>query len=435
MRRVVLFGDQGGLRGQRSLPFVGDYRIEISADGRSWREVASGADRRPATSGHRERRLFQLEVTPAEQVHLGALQREIADRDREIAAVEPLPDWWVGQFRPSVGPYHVFLGGDPQRKGAEVVPASLSLLAGATRGFRLEENSPESERRLALARWITAADNPLTPRVLANRVWHYHFGRGIVDTPSDFGAMGGKPTHPELLDWLARFLIGAADASGRPIAPGAGAWTLKRLHRLILTSQTYQQSAAYRAAAARVDGDSRLLWRFPPRRLSAEELRDTFLAVSGKLDRNMGGPGFRLYEYQEDNVATYVPLAKHGPETYRRAVYHQSARAARVDLLTDFDCPDPAFAAPRRVSTTTPLQALTLMNHTFTMDMGRFLAERLEREAPGDPGAQVRRAFLLGSARAPTPEELSVSVRVAREHGLPALCRALLNSNEWIYLN
>jgi hypothetical protein len=202
-----------------------------------------------------------------------------------------------------------------------------------------------------------------------------------------------------------------------------------------MTSQAYRQSAAYRAGAARADGESRLLWRFPPRRLAGEEVRDTVLSIAGKLDGRMGGPGFRLYQYVEDNVATYVPLDRPGPETYRRAVYHQNARAARVDLLTDFDCPDPAFAAPRRPATTTPLQALTLLNHGFTLDMARFLAERLERERPGDVRAQVRRAFLLACGRQPAAEEQAVCVRLAERHGLRAFCRVLLNSNELLYLD
>src|SRR5690606_9182062 len=151
--------------------------------------------------------------------------------------------------------------------------------------------------------------NPLTPRVLANRVWHYHFGTGIVDTPSDFGAMGGQPTHPVLLDWLARKL-------SAPESDGGFGWRLKPLHKLVMMSRTYQQSSDNHEAAAAIDADTRLLWRFPPRRLSAEEIRDTMLAITGKLDTTMGGPGFRLYEYQQDNVATYVPLEEHGPQTY-----------------------------------------------------------------------------------------------------------------------
>src|SRR5262249_52775768 len=149
--------------------------------------------------------------------------------------------------------------------------------------------------------------------------------------------------------------------------------------------------------------------RFPPRRLTGEEVRDTMLSLAGKLSMSKGGPGFRLYRYVEDNVATYVPLDQHGPETYRRAVYHQNARAARVDVLSDFDCPDPAAAVPRRASTTTPLQALALMNHRFTLDMARFLSVRLERECGKDSTAQVRRAFLLAFARQPDAEELRAS--------------------------
>jgi hypothetical protein len=274
---------------------------------------------------------------------------------------------------------------------------------------------------LALSRWLTSKDNPLTPRVLANRAWQYHFGAGIVDTPSDFGYMGGRPTHPELLDWLASELL-------------RNEWKLKPLHRLIMTSQAYRQSAAWREEAAREDADSRLLWRFPSRRLGAEEIRDTLLYVSGKLDLTRGGPGYRLYDYQQDNVATYVPLDVHGPETYRRAVYHHNARAARVDVMTDFDCPDPAFAEPRRATTTTPLQALTLMNHRFSLDMARALTERLERDAAETP-ARIRRAFALTVAREPTERELQAGVQLVERHGLRAFCRALLNSNELIHVN
>src|SRR5262249_50603205 len=197
---------------------------------------------------------------------------------------------------------------------------------------------------------------PLTPRVLANRVWQSHFGTGIVATPSDFGYMGERPTHPELLDWLAVRLV-------------SDGWRLKGLHKLVVTSQTYLQSSAYREDGSKLDGDSRLLWRFPPRRLSAEEIRDTILFVSGKLDERMGGPGFRLYQYTRDNVATYTPLESFGPETYRRSVYHQNARASRIDLLSDFDAPDCAFSTARVLPNTTTLQSLVLMKQHFTISV------------------------------------------------------------------
>ncbi len=246
-------------------------------------------------------------------------------------------------------------------------------------GYELPPDASEARRRLALADWVVDPRNPLTARVLANRLWHYHFGTGLVDTPSDFGFMGGRPSHPELLDWLARRLIDEG-------------WRLKPLHRLIVTSRTYRQASTYREATARIDGASRSLWRFPPRRLAAEEVRDTMLSAAGMLDTRMGGPGYKLYTYYQDNVATYVPLDRPGPETYRRGVYHHSARASYLDVLTDFDCPDNALGAPRRSSTTTPLQALTMLNHGFAVDTAHAFADRLRREAGSAPDAQRQAA-------------------------------------------
>jgi hypothetical protein len=184
------------------------------------------------------------------------------------------------------------------------------------------------------------------------------------------------------------------------------------------------------------------LWRFPPRRLTGEEVRDTMLSLAGKLPADeRGGPGFRLYKYVEDNVATYLPLDEHGPETYRRAVYHQSARAAQVDVLSQFDCPDPALAAPRRTSTTTPLQALALLNHRFTLDMAKLFAERIEQrtrqeawEAADLRTLQVTRAFVTALGRRPVEHELNASVTLVEKHGLRALCHALFNCNEFVYV-
>ena len=201
-----------------------------------------------------------------------------------------------------------------------------------------------------------------------------------------------------------------------------------------MTSRAYRQSSQWSEAAAGIDGESRLLWRFPPRRLSAEEIRDTFLHITGKLDSKMGGPGFRLYEYQQDNVATYVPLDKHGPETYRRAVYHQNARASVVDLMSDFDQPDCAFSTPRRTNTTTALQALTLLNHSFTVDMADALAKQVQPEGFDSP-SRVKKLFSLVYQRAPDEEELTRASALIDSHGLRALSRALLNSSELIHLD
>lgn len=363
------------------------------------------------------------EKLPKDQQHLGDIDKQIAEVDRQIATRDPLQMLPVGRFEQPATDQFIFERGDAQRKGSRVVPASMNTLADVTKGFELSANAPEKERRFALARWLVAPDNPLTPRVIANRIWLHHFGTGIVATPNDFGYMGVPPTHPELLDWLAKSLVD-------------NGWHLKKLHRLIVMSQAYRQSSEYREDAAKIDADGHLLWRFPPHRLAAEEIRDSMLYVSGKLDERMGGPGFRLYQYARDNVASYTPLNTFGPETYRRSVYHQNARASRIDLLSDFDAPDCAFSTSRRVPTTTPAQALALMNHSFSLAMAESLAERLKRAAAdGGIVAQIGLAFDLLYGRPPVERETAAAKSLVEQFGLRALCRAMLNSSEFIYVN
>lgn len=417
--------------------FVAEYRIETSLDGITWKEVAHGRDRRPVerkpfnparpdppnAPTHLQYRLMELGMTGEEAATKRKLQKDLRSINEQIKSVPDLPVAWMGlrSEEDAAGPFFVFLGGSPQRGGPEVAPASLSTLSEVVPGYRLPANSDEAQRRAHLAEWITHPANPLTPRVLANRLWHYHFGVGIVDTPNDFGYMGGRPTHPELLDFLAHGLV-------------KNHWRLKAVHKMIMTSRVYRQSTDWKRDAAALDGDNRLLWRFPPRRLSAEEIRDTILAIAGKLDPAMGGPGFRLYHYMRDNVSTYRPLDTHGPETYRRAVYHQNARASIVDLMTDFDQADCTLSTPRRVNTTTPLQALTLLNHSFTIDMAKALAQRAEG-AGSNASDRIGRIFELAYQRRPDEVELEKCKTVVQNHGLPALCRAIINSNELLYLN
>lgn len=416
--------------------FVGEYRIEVSSNGTDWLTVADSTNRAPISPAFARERILRRETTADDRARFAELNRQIGAIDGKMAAVPGLRHVWAGEFRAPPANTFVMIGGDPQRRGADLAPASLDFLPAAAR-FQLAANAPESERRLAFARWLVSPENPLTPRVLANRIWQSHFGVGLVDTPSDFGWLGGRPSHPELLDWLARRLV-------------AHGWRLKPLHREILFSATYRQGSAHYGQPPRepasenraelrspqdIDASNRLLWRFPPRRLSAEEIRDSMLAVAGQLDTRAGGPGFRLYRYLEDNVATYWPLDTHGPETYRRAVYHQNPRSARVDLLGDFDCPDNAIAAPVRVNTTSPLQALTLLNHRFTFDMAEALAARVRREAGAHDEAAVRRLFALAFNRAPTEPETAAALQLARAHGWPALCRAQFNANEFLYVD
>jgi len=438
--RVVFSSARGEKTPEHNLfGFVAEYRIEVSDDGKQWTEVAHGRDRRPRERplpgakppagrqqplSHLEHRLLAAATTPAEAEQRQTLAAELREVEAAISKVPALPRAWLGRrsAKDAAGPFHIFLGGSPQKRGDEVTPASLSFLAEVTEPYTLSADTPEAQRRQALADWIAAPGNPLTPRVLANRLWHYHFGTGIVATPNDFGVMGSPPSHPQLLDWLARQLV-------------AGGWRLKPLHKLIMSSEAYRQSGQWREEPAAVDSDARLLWRFPPRRLSAEELRDTLLAVSGTLNPTMGGPGFRLYQFEQDNVCSYTPLDEHGPETYRRAVYHQNARASVVDLMTEFDQADCTLSEPRRASTTTPLQALTLLNHDFTLDIAEALAERVEAEAGPTSTNQIDRLFALVYQRVPAAVERERLSGFAEQHGLRALCRVMLNSNELLYLD
>ena len=420
--RVTFSSDRPNAVGsQGRAGFPCEYRIEVSSDGENWQEVASSHNREPANKEHRDIRLYLAERTVAESALIAAQDAVIGDVNKRIAELPKLTTWQIGKFHQPQDKTYIFLGGDTQRPGDEVVPASPTMLANV-RTYELKSDAAEGDRRMALAEWLVAPNNPLTPRVLANRIWHYHFGTGIVATPSDFGFMGDRPSHPRLLDWLSDKLQ-------------HDGWRIKPLHRQIMLSQTYRQASGHRAEAARIDADSRLLWRFPPRRLTGEEIRDTMLAVAGRLDTRMGGQGYTLYRYLEDNVATYVPLDKHPPESYRRAVYHHRARATQIDLITDFDGPDCAFAAPRRSATISPLQVLTLLNHSFTLDMAGCLSERLEWDAGEAPVAQVRRAFQLAFVREPATEEIVAAAALVESHGLRAFCRALLNSSELIYID
>ena len=430
--RVVFSSAKGQSKPrQGKFSFVAEYRIETSNDGKEWREIAHGRDRKPTDySSHEDFRLSKLETTNEESKQLAELRMQLAEVKRQLASLPKVENVFVGRRDSGDrnGPFHIFLGGNPQKKGEKVVPRSLDVVKNSA-SYAFDAEQTESLRRTALADWITRPLNPLTARVLANRLWHYHFGTGIVDTPNDFGYMGGRPTHPKLLDFLATELI-------------KNGWRLKPMHRMIMLSETYQQSSTFQETAAKTDGDARLLWRFSPRRLSAEEIRDTVLMVAGKLRNKSreaglvpdGGPGFRLYHFMQDNVCTYVPLDVHGPETYRRSVYHQNARASVVDLMSDFDQPDCTFSAPRRAETTTPLQALTMLNHKFTLDMAKALSERLQHEAGDDITLQIKSAYRICYGREALAEEIEACAKLEEQHGISAVCRVLLNTTELIYV-
>jgi hypothetical protein len=255
---------------------------------------------------------------------------------------------------------------------------------------------------------------------MVNRIWHYHFGRGLVDTPSDFGLNGARPTHPELLDWLASEFV-------------ARCWSIKEMHRLIVTTATYRQSSAGHDQGRGVDADARLLWRYPPRRLEAETIRDAILAVSGRLVLKMGGPGFDLFEPNNNYVKVYNSRSEFGLEECRRMVYQAKPRMQLDNTFGAFDCPDAGQTVPRRTSSTTPLQALNLLNSAFVVQQAQAFAGRVERESSGN--SQAIRAFELAFQRKPDRDELRAAQRLVEEHGLAALCRALFNASEFIYVH
>jgi hypothetical protein len=333
------------------------------------------------------------------------------------------------------GPTHVLIRGDVEKPGERVGAAGLSVVRAPSPDLGLALDAPEGQQRLKFAEWVADPRNPLTARVLVNRVWHWHFGQGIVRTPSDLGFNGDRPSHPELLDWLASEFVRSSPlpASGR--GTGGEEWgSVKRLHRLILTSATYQQSSAFNAEAAASDADNRLLWRFAPRRIEGEAVRDALLFVSGRLNEDMGGPGFRPFTVKIFNSHFYTltdPLTR---EFDRRTVYRIAVHSAKSPLLDAFDCPDPSTKTPRRAATTTPLQALALMNNAFVLRQASHFADRLRREAGDNPEAQVVAAYRLAFGRTPTKEETARAAALVREHGADSLCWVLLNASEFLYV-
>jgi hypothetical protein len=325
------------------------------------------------------------------------------------------------------GPWHIMARGDYRHPRDVVGPAGITAVGGLSADWHLAQDAPEAERRKALARWIADPHNPLTPRVIVNRLWAHYFGAGLVRTPSDFGFQGGSPSHPELLDWLA----------GQLVHPDNGpAWSLKHIQRLIATSATYRQGSRRVPEAAQVDADNRLLWRQVHRRLEAEAFRDAVLAVSGEIDLRMGGPGYRDFKVSSaGNNETYTVFDAVGGDFNRRSLYRTWLRTGSSPLLDVLDCPDPSVATPQRTVTSTPMQALALLNNRFMEYHAERFAQRLQREAPQGIPQQLGRAYALAFARQPTDTELAFGQRFAGEHGLTQLCLVLLNTSEFSYLD
>jgi hypothetical protein len=404
------------------------YRFSAALGG-----TYQGAERECVTDANRatvEKRVQALrheaQLIASEERLADALTKPslAAQRHRLQSIIRLLQAGPVHTTRPKQpGAWHIMSRGDYRKPGQVVAPGGVAAVAGVSPDWQLPQDAPEAERRKALAGWITDPRNPLTARVIVNRLWGYHFGTGLVRTPSDFGFQGGAPSHPELLDWLAWQLV-------HP--DGGPTWSLKRIQRLIVTSAAYRQSSRIVPQAAHVDADNRLLWRQTPRRLEAEAFRDAVLAVSGEIDLRMGGPGFRDFKHTSagDNE-TYAVFDAVGGEFNRRSLYRTCVRSGSSPLLDVLDCPDPSVTTPKRTVTSTPLQALSLLNNRFMEYCAERFAERLNREAPGDVAAQVRRAYALCFAQSATDAEVAFGENFAAKHGLGQLCLVLLNTNEF----
>jgi Protein of unknown function (DUF1553)/Protein of unknown function (DUF1549)/Concanavalin A-like lectin/glucanases superfamily/Planctomycete cytochrome C len=354
-------------------------------------------------------------VERAERTSILEEQKRIRTEQTTVAA--PTPVYAVNP-KPAP-PTHVLHRGSVEKPKAEVSAGGVACLPEAD--FGIPKDAPESLRRARLAEWIARKENPLFARVIVNRLWHHHFGTGIVDTPSDFGFNGGRPSHPELLDWLAGELVRSN-------------WSLKHVHRLIVTSAAYRQSSAKSPTLLAIDADNRLLWRKRPMRLEAESIRDAILAVSGQLNPAMGGPPFHDVRIHGDKGTKYYePIDPDGKEFNRRTIYRFSPRGERSALLETFDCPEPSALTPRRQVTTTPLQALALWNNSFVLRMSGHFAARVDAGAK-TPDQQVEWAYRLALGRSPTDSETKPAAAFVAKHGLAPFARVLFNSNEFVVI-
>ena len=363
---------------------------------------------------------FRTALSSDQQQHRNSLKFEIAQLKTLARRWKTWKTYAVSPRPPGIT--RVLARGDPESAGDAVSPGAVSAVPGGPSDFALKPDAPDPPRRRALARWITHPRNPLFARVIVNRLWHHHFGAGLVETPSDFGINGALPSHPDLLDWLATQLV-------------EHDWSLKHIHRLILTSACYQQASRYRPEAAAADAGNRLLWRHAPRRLEAEALRDSLLAVSGSLNREIGGPGYYDFTSFTNNSQFYDVGDPVGATFDRRSLYRTVVRSGRSRFLDAFDCPDPSTKTPRRAVTTTPLQALSLLNSNFGLRMADRLATRVTRQSAATTPARVRLTFALCFSRPPTPDEAEAAESLVTRHGLAALARVMFNANEFLYVD
>ncbi|MCA9263294.1 MAG: DUF1553 domain-containing protein, partial [Planctomycetales bacterium] len=408
---------------------VDGYAYGMAADDQLQQELESRRGQRDAlvasTLGSEGRqKLSQIEQRLAEVT--GALEQLPPQQVVYAGTVHSGSGAFIGRGHLGGKPreIHLLLRGDLKSPAQLVQPGAVPSIAGCDWKFDLPAGHVESDRRIALADWLTRDDNPLTWRSMVNRVWQYHFGRGIVESANDFGRMGDEPSHPALLDWLATRLRDEGQS-------------LKDLHRLIVQSSVYRQVSADRAECAEEDAANTLLWRMNRRALDAESIRDTVLAVSGQLDHRMYGAGFQDFVLERPEHSPHYEYQKHDPadlDSHRRAVYRFLVRSQQQPFMQTLDCADPSQSVDRRGTTLTAVQALTLMNNNFMVYMSdKFASDLAQQHA--ELLEQVEAGFWRTTGRAPSADEAQALQQFAKQYGMANVCRVLLNLNEFVFVD
>ena len=412
VQRIVWSRDRSGQFNDR-IPTR--YIIEARSPQDEWLRIADSNDR--ASFQDKPDPLAFLDVlSKQDRSKVESILKQKENLQNKLKQLTQTETVWAGQFK-QPGPTHRLYRGDPMQKRETTPPGALRVI----KPLLMDENEPEQQRRLKLAKWITSDDNPLTARVMVNRIWHYIMGQGLVRTPSDFGANGVPPTHPTLLDWLADEFI-------------KNDWSIKHIQRLILNSRTFKQSSKPTPEGMAKDAGGAWLWRFTPRRLSAEPMRDSILFTSGALDPKMGGPGFYLLDVQVENVMHYFPKENFGPAEFRRMVYQTRIRQEQDAIFGAFDCPDGNQVIPSRSRSNTPIQALNLFNSNFILQQSEIFASKLQTDFPASVDQQIHQAFLALHGKRPDDYEMQTSRALIQEDGHVAFCRALYNSSRFIFI-
>jgi hypothetical protein len=419
--RVVWSRDRDGKFHDR-LPVR--YQISASEDGQNWQSICSDQDRVPMGSAFDPVLAILRDASPDARVNVTELVQSLEQLRAEKSRLETPRMAFAGVFRE---PDRTFLlrRGDPEQRMNETFPAVPTVFRRIAENLNssavtTSTTNSEQQRRVALAEWISSPGNPLTARVMVNRIWQGHFGIGLVETSNDFGVNGTQPTHPELLDWLAAEFI----RSG---------WSVKHMHRLIMNSGTYQQSSRIQPQSAELDRNNRLLSRYSSRRLESEAIRDCLLHISGELNLAMGGPGYSFFN-SRGGLDGFVPRQEFTANEMRRMIYSHKVRMEQVPVFGAFDCPDAGQSLPRRGQSTTAIQALNLFNSPFVMDRAAKFSQQISSATELDITQKIYLTFRRTLGRVPSETELQAANSVVQTHGLEILCRVLMNSSEFLFI-